>query len=408
MTYRAYFKLRVTLFSPLSIGDSFSENTDKDVVLDSRGLPVIPATSIAGVLRSLASDSEKDALFGCINKDGKVQQDTLLAFYDATLYEARAVTARDCVKLNEYKTAERGAKFDFQAVETGAVFVGYAEARGEEAKKALEGLLQNTLSFGSKTTRGYGKIKLAYQCREFQPDDLEEWLKFDMFDWPDGDWLEIAPETSQGSVTLKLELKQQGGLSIRQYMTEEKGADYGPMALCDGSPVIPGTSWAGMFKHHMSVWLSKDEMRCAFGFVLTGEEEKDAKKKNLPACQKSRIMFSESQITGGTQKLLTRNMIDRFTNGTKDGALYTEKTVYGGTTILEITLDISDMQYTGCKDILVNVKRALCTTILDLHNGYAAIGGLTAVGRGLFKVTQINGEPFNGGFNTLKEVLGCV
>ena len=422
MTYRAYFKLQFKLLSPLSIGDSFSEKTDKDIILDSRGLPVIPATSIAGVLRSLAGDN-KDALFGCIAEykyeDGKKvmkkpQKDSQLIFYDAALVTDSAneacdcVATRDCVALDEYKTARAGSKFDFQAVETDAVFVGYAEARDQDAKVELEKLLNNALSFGSKTTRGYGKVELSYQCIVFNPnvsgtnaqEVLKKWLDFDMFNWPDGDWVDVQPPINSNGITLKLQLKQQGGLSIRQYQTdistnEQQSADYGPVSLRDGTPVIPGTSWAGMFKHHMEALLGK-ELPEAFGFVLTDEKEKEAKKREERTCQKAKIAFSESQIKNGKPKLLTRNMIDRFTNGTKDGALYTELTVYDGTTALEITLD---------KDIPPDVKRALCVTIMDLNNGYATVGGLTAVGRGLFKITQVNGEPFNG---TFEEVLCCV
>jgi len=406
MTYRAYFKLQFTLLSPLSIGDSFSEKSDKDVILDSRGQPVIPATSIAGVLRSLASN--KDALFGCLEdkKNGKLQQDSQLIFYDAALDTGSAIVARDCVALDQYKVAKPGAKFDFQAVETGAKFVGYAEAHNEDAKAELEKLLSNALSFGAKTTRGYGKVELKYQCKEFQSSELKEWLEFDLFDWSDEDWFDVITQVNPDVISLTLQLEQRGGLSIRQYLTDmaqddadkEKGADYGPVSLRDGTPVIPGTSWAGMFKHRMKTILGVDLPDDVFGFVLTDEKAKEAKKREERTCQKSKIAFSESQITNGTPKLLTRNMIDRFTNGTKDGALYTELTVYNGTTELEITL---------YNDIPPEVKVALCATIMDLHNGYVAVGGLTAVGRGLFNVAEVNGKEFDGNFGRLKEVLGC-
>ena len=391
MNYRAYFKLRFKLLSPLSIGGSFSKNSDKDVILDSRGKPIIPAASIAGVLRSLADD--KDDLFGCMEKDGKERKVGRLVFYDAALNSEHNTAIRDCVALDEYKTAKHGAKFDFQAVEPGAEFIGFAEARSKEAKEKLEALLARAFCLGSKTTRGYGKIELAYLCKEFQAEQLKDWLDFDIFDWPDTNWTEITPQAGQ----IRLRLRQRGGLSIRQYMTEaddennkEINPDCIPMALHDENnvPVIPGTSWAGMFRHHMETLLGRD-LRCVFGFV----------NEKMKICQKSKITFSESQIKNGTSKQLTRNMIDRFTNGTKDGALYTEQTVYDGDTSLEITLD---------NDVPSDAKYALYATILDLHGGYVALGGSTAVGRGLFKVTEINEKPFvEGNFKNLKEAIGC-
>ena len=49
--------------------------------------------------------------------------------------------------------------------------------------------------------------------------------------------------------------------------------------------------------------------------------------------------FSESEISGGEMKFITRNSIDRFTAGTKDSALYKEKTCYNGNCDLEIFIN---------------------------------------------------------------------
>ena len=54
--------------------------------------------------------------------------------------------------------------------------------------------------------------------------------------------------------------------------------------------------------------------------------KKSKDKENRKSC----IRFSESRIEGGKWVTYTRNAIDRFTGGTVDGALYTEKTYYNG------------------------------------------------------------------------------
>ena len=395
--YRAYFKLKLTLLSPLSIGSSNSESTDRDIVLDSRGKPVIPATAIAGVFRALCpTKKEKEELFGEIDKyeyDEKTRESkkisdfhkTELYFYDAELIKNSSKTVRDSVALNQYKSAKDGAKFDFEIVETGAVFIGYVEARNEDAYKKFKNLLPDKLYLGTKNTRGYGCVGVEYQEEIFKKEDTDRWLDFDMFSVLSWKW--EKPQKTDDSRTIKLSLKQKqnSGLSIRQYSTESDKADSIPLMLRDKTPVIPGTSWAGMFRSHITKLNLALDIENTFGYV---KEKTSAK---------SKIRFSESQIKNAVQKQLTRNAIDRFTNGTKDGALFTEVTVYNGTTELEISIE---------KNICENIKSALAAAVFDLHNGYAAVGGLTSIGRGLFEITKINGEEKSDWiYETVKEAM---
>ena len=50
-------------------------------------------------------------------------------------------------------------------------------------------------------------------------------------------------------------------------------------------------------------------------------------------------------------------------------------------------------------------KEAFAASIADLHAGLMAIGGLTAVGRGIFKVTGFNGIPFTGDAEDLYKMV---
>ena len=79
-------------------------------------------------------------------------------------------------------------------------------------------------------------------------------------------------------------------------------------------------------------------------------------------------------------KEMTRNSIDRFSAATKNTALYTERTWYGGETELTLTIPHG----TSPKERLV-----LGAVLLDLHNGYLSLGGLASVGRGMFRIEQI-------------------
>lgn len=100
---------------------------------------------------------------------------------------------------------------------------------------------------------------------------------------------------------------------------------------------------------------------------------------------KTRAAFSESRITGGRSVIYTRNAIDRFSGGTINGALYTEKTYFDGETTLEIRCDLTGIEESDVKHFM----QVLTAAILDLHRGYLAVGGLTSVGHGMFLVKSV-------------------
>ena len=146
-------------------------------------------------------------------------------------------------------------------------------------------------------------------------------------------------------------------------------------------PTIPGTSWAGAFIHRMKDFgMSVQEMKDNFGFVM-GEGKND---KGI-----SKVRFSETEIHGAKEKILSRTSIDRFTGGAVDEALFTEKTYYGGTT----TLDIS---WLGKEDMPPEIMDYLAAALTDLHYGFLAVGGEASIGRGLFSIVSVNDKKVAG------------
>lgn len=97
---------------------------------------------------------------------------------------------------------------------------------------------------------------------------------------------------------------------------------------------------------------------------------------------RSKIVFSESRLTDYVDKIITRNAIDRFSAGTKEGALYSEKTFYNGKCTLNIDIKNNIDSIDRCMKILA-------AEICDLDRGYLSIGGLTSIGRGLFSVERV-------------------
>ena len=396
---RRYYAISFKLVSPLSLSSGSNDKTDSDVLCDSLGNPYIPATSVAGVLSQRLDICDKKRLYGSID-EGKTEKSHIV-FYDAVLQDdGFDMSVRDSVAL-ESKVGKPGAKFDFEIVEPGVVFKTFIElddSVGEQDERLLFEQLcaldSGVIRFGKKTTRGYGQVKFE-TVKRIAFDDVDKWLDFDMYDivdWSDAQTISLDESPADIDI-IKLDLVLKSALSIRSYTTElpansyEKTApDYKFLSLRNGRPVIPGTSWAGAFRDRFGQFENKSAVDSLFGFVRQDSSE----------TQKSKITFSESVFDDNsyTQKLITRNSIDRFSAATNDGALYTELTIYGGKTQLVITMP---------RNINKQHKAAVYAAIADLDNGFMAIGGLTSVGRGIFEVENfwLNGYDKTTDFKSL-------
>ena len=394
---KKYYKITFALASPLALGSGENDNTDKDLMKDSNGIPYIPASSIAGVVRESLEKKQgqtKTAEYlGIVtpnSSDTKADQsESTVLFYDAVISSGEPrITVRDSVSLDEWKTARKGAKFDMEILEPGISFTTYLEQDFVPEKEEDYGIeivkefLSDTLLFGGKSMRGYGAIKdvKAWETTFVFPDETEKWIAFDLYQ-DDQAWTPCTAERIAPSKELRISLELQGGISIRKYTTRvstEETAEPDMEQLTVGKdpiPVIPGTSWAGAFKHRMEDFdIDTKGENSIFGYVKgEGKNEK----------ARSRIFFGESQLTGGSFQTLSRNAIDRFTGGTVDGALFTERAYYGGTTDLLIAWK-SDSPMPEAE------KKALAALLADLHFGFLAIGGETSIGRGIFSITKIN------------------
>ena len=88
-----------------------------------------------------------------------------------------------------------------------------------------------------------------------------------------------------------------------------------------------------------------------------------------------------SILKGARELPLTRTQIDRFTASAKNGALYSEISRAGGTTFLTIRVNKKNKEYMAILGLLLLV-------VEDIQSGYAAVGGMTAVGRGIFSPVE--------------------
>lgn len=428
---KRYYRIEFSLASALSVSGGLNIETDKDIARNGIGIPYIPASSLSGIYRNLFDADTIKKYFDGIDETNNKKDERNINYFDETdnkdkrninfdnsriiVYDANIynddynISKRDCVGLDEWKTSIKGAKFDFEIIEPGVRFITYIEQNKFENDENIADVIadawkEKEIKIGGKISRGLGCVNnVNVKMREFSfksNDDIKSWLDFDIYS--DSLWEKdvtiwgnendnkkhcTTGKKIENKINIKIYMKQLSPITIRTYTTEvgDNIPDYEQITYkredsekeSTDIPVIPGTSWAGAFRHHMNK-LGLCDVKEYFGY----NDNKNKKGKH------SLIYFSESEIKNANSKNVSRNAIDRFTGGTVENALFTEKMYYGGETSLEISFN---------KNCGEDFLKSIAISIADIHNGFLSIGGETSVGHGLFTLTKIECE--NKGIN---------
>lgn len=379
ITEKVFYKVEMKAISPLAIGNGLSENSDNDVILDCNKTPYIPATSIAGVFSHYLVNDERK-LFSPSEKMSPI------FISDAKIIGNYNIVIRDGIKLEEdIKTTIDQGKFDYEIIETGAVFQFHMELthRNNETfenmiETCLKAISTKDIAFGSNTTKGLGYFVIEKVCKEkFDKTNAAKLINFDyenMQRYEGYKEVKIEPKY----IEIKVKLKQLGGISIRSYIAEIGDVDYEHIK-CAGNPIIPGSSWNGAIRKRMKELYEelipiKNELIWdnIYGFV-----QKENKSAHI-----SNVTTMESVITGSKSQNVSRTKIDRFSGGTVEHALYDENATFNGNTDLVLRIKKG-------KESLDWVIGLFLYVVEDIKNGLLAIGGLTSIGRGMFEVKQI-------------------
>lgn len=387
-----WLQAQMRLISPLTIGNGNAEHTDSDIQRRGDGKPFIPGSSIAGVVRSLigkAQGLDEEQLKKLFGDDTAKHRQSMVCFWDGDLVEDSMITVRDGIEINEYtKTANNRSKYDFEVLNPGAVFRFRMEIvlREEFEKLPVEQLIRNLLAcveqgdfrIGAKTNRGYGKFRWEdIRHKELvikNETDMEAYVKFDWKDLKAGEQSIPLPESTYRSpyTTVEVPLEVGSTLLIRSYFLQNFDVDCEQMAV-DGKAVIPGSAWAGVFRHKVLELLTELGDRNTAAELtnrLFGAEKESADR------ERSRILFEESVDSRDNAEKrfmnLTRNKIDRFTGGVLKTALFSERVGIGGEFLLSMKI----------KDLQAYEAGILLLAIEELRNGMMAVGGATSVGRG--------------------------
>ncbi len=211
-THRYIAKLTVEAETPISVGSGEKGlTTDRLVAKDANGLPYIPGTGIAGVLRhSFPNKDLIEEIFGSDSSDGKGSRlivssaclvgedgkkiieglrniDTNSGYYS---YFSR-LPERDHVRMTDKGVADTAnhGKYDEELVHKGTRFVFELELIGDDADRTTnwEQLIKTFASpvfrIGAGTRKGFGKLKIIKELSKTKifnlrkTEDLRSYLK---------------------------------------------------------------------------------------------------------------------------------------------------------------------------------------------------------------------------------------
>lgn len=415
---------RLKTQSPLRIGSGANEGlTDILILKDKQGQPFIPGTSLAGVLRgeiaAIYGEAAADKLFGSI--DGRNANQSMLIISDVVL-TSKGIVVRDGVAIDELTgVAKSGAKFDFEALERGAVGEVLLELTVRECDEAkppeisyqhnaysvkgdcygemaatIADLLTGGISVGSLTTKGYGKIAGAeavavYDFDFAQAKSAEQWLAY-----ISDEKLPQAAYTGKAAATkaaenfyLEVDCALQGALLVRNFDVDDvkegsDGVKLSAVQLKSGENyVIPGTSWKGVLRSRafkILLALTGNDLQAAqrrlqkiFGFANDGDKQSG---------KRSKLLVDETYISTKNLSAVrqTRNRIDRFTGSTIDSALFCEEPVW------QQKLDEKTINLKACLKNCDKAEAGLMLLLLkDLWLGNMNIGSGKGVGRGVLR-----------------------
>lgn len=448
--YRYLARVVFEAITPLSVGTGEkSIVTDATVLCDVNGLPYIPGTSLAGIIRHMLENKDEyvHKLFGFQEKENEDGEGSRILFSEARMIgadgkvvdglmseshrnkyqsfysEFEQLPIRQHVRINERGTNDDGGKFDGQVVYKGTRFCFEIEILSQEEdtdnfEKTLQTLEQQSFRIGGGTRKGFGKIRVV-SCKKAaldlrNSDDLsayltkssnlsEEWSRYTDANLSEG-------KQSENWTQYELCLKPDDFFLFGSGLGD-KDADILPAkeavitwgketpqlpSFHENYMLIPATSVKGAISHRVAyhynrltgVFAGENDLaeketnravRSLFGSAGKDEEE----------ITRGRVIFSDVLKKADLpEKLLNHVSIDRFTGGAIDGALFSEKTVYGKGKEFTFNLLVENEN-----SLDGNVKKALLCALHDICTGMLPLGGGVNRGNGVFSGSiKKNGE----------------
>lgn len=411
---------------------------DQVFVTDANGLPALPGSSLAGILRHAWTDAgygNGDDIFGfqkkdqghgsrlsiswgCIhNQENSPVEGIILnredLAEDTVLSEALITTARDHVKINHKGTAAKRGKFDERSVSAGHRFTFELLLEGTEAdadhwQRLLALLRSDAIRIGGKTRRGYGQfgvISLKADCINIATQQgFEALLSHPVSLAAPCNLPDIQakqPLISKTAVVASLRLTPESFWMIGGGFDTE--VDMAPLTanriVWDGNKgnvqydraILTGSSIKGAISHRVAFHFNR--LNGIFADDAKPEQQTGTENRAVAALlgsekkgengQRGRVIISDLFIDQpGEQKIINHVSIDRFTGGarTLEGALFDEKPYYRGN---EFCLNVAVTDADAIHD--QTIRQAFAAALQDLADGRLALGAGSGRGNGYFK-----------------------
>ena len=412
------------------------------LVRDVNGLPALPGSSLAGVLRHAYSQAfgneAADRLFGAFGNEGGMSSVSIgWAFiHDA---ENKAVEGlrqgivddallgyltrekpiiRQRVRLNHRGAGADGGKFDTTWVPAGARYtslIGYwCDGTSESEmqwQRLLELISSHDLRLGHGTRAGAGQFSVqhfSYTSWDLRtPEGKSGYLK--RARTRNAVLANIQSARKDASLQVSLSLKAESGwrigggeISLRSEHEGNRTPDLLPqheLSICWDNDkgklaqqrhLLPGTAIKGALRHRVAF-----HYRCLQGEFSNTLPVDRFDAENCPAVTAlfgsssgdegfgGLLYFEDVQISDAKLKTLMHNRIDRFTGGVMDGALFSEEVLWQ--TPINVRIRVS--AGTQKDEIDQATRKALALTLDDLNRGWLPLGASGSRGLGVFTGT---------------------
>jgi CRISPR/Cas system CSM-associated protein Csm3 (group 7 of RAMP superfamily) len=449
MTHRYVARFELEAVTPVFIGSGESGLlVDALIRSDCNGLPVIPGTAMAGVLRhSLESDPGKvewksffgyqdgdegtgsrlmfsDGLF--ILNDGKVIEGAAHELPSDVVALFRNLPVRRHVRIDEKGVADKTGLFDNQVLPAGARFRCEFLLKGDVSDGDAWGTLIAELGsprfrLGQGTRKGYGRLKvIGLKERVFDLRDSEHYREYLAMDPSlNSEFKGHRPEPANpsGERTVCYELRLKPDLffifgSGKGERSAGKTADHKPVTewtfvygddgrLRRSAPktLIPASSLKGAIAHRVCYHHNRiRKMYVDRGGALKKNEDpavaylfgrESSAEQDGGMGEAGRVFIDDILIDDSVNDSVFHHVaIDRFTGGVKRGFLFSEQVTNLRRSSDGLTVRIHIDRARNPKGIphddWERYRQALEDSLKDVCRGLLPLGGMAAKGHGMF------------------------
>lgn len=442
LNHRFIARIVLEAKTPLFVGSGESSLLkDALVIKDHGGLPIIPGTTLSGVLRHTLEESDGDSTWADIfgyqrNSEGLGSRVRISSAYFLLgnhkvlerfseqadrylLLRMNNLPSRQHVRINEKGVAVKFGLFDNEVVYNGARFVFEIELKGSSEDLPLwERMIREFSSplfrIGQGTRQGYGKLGVLqlYQ-RIFNLEMKNEFDDYLNFDSSFNSTLSMEPpresDIKSNIIHYKLVLIPEDFFVFSKGFGNDE-VDNMPITedviVYDNNTtsfiehtVIPASSIKGAMAHRVCfhynrlignfadyntgvTGIDNDAVYHLFGAESGGVLRAGLRGKVII----DDLYFTEAQINNS--KVLNHVAIDRFTGGAMDGHLFSEKVSFNNRS--PITLNIYVEQFNLLPGD--NILKALELAMTDVCKGLLPLGGMTTKGYGMFTGTLLKDD----------------